>query len=164
MKKLFGPMISILVGALTFVFLSIPYYAVKATGLVGGAENYNAWQILKEFNKDADGVLMFKVITIIAIVLASLLIIYGIVYLLGNFKFIKTKLNLKVFADILLVLNLVIVVLQLIALFIVCQGGSGALTIFVTIEKVDASPAVGMWLNLAIAIVGCLTSLFLLHT
>lgn len=159
MKKLLGPLVSIFAGALTFLFLSLPHYVIKSKTVIGdGVSRSNAWEIMKDMNKDVDGSLMFYVTTIILIVVASILVLFGLIYLLNNLKAIKSKANLKIVADVLLIAFVVVVVLQLIALFTLCKAYSG--NAFGLVD-VATYPSVGAWLSVILAALACLVSIFL---
>lgn len=151
MKKVLGPIISMLTGLLTFVFLSLPHL-LRVDSIWEDKYYTNAWDLIKTADKDIDGSIFVEVMTIIVAVMAGILILYGLVYLLGNLKVFKTKANLKVLNDVLLGLMVVMVVIQLMALVALAKTWTGS----VLFES--ASPAIGMWLNLGLAAGACLVS------
>lgn len=140
-------------GALTFVFLSIPYMSV--TGKVLGVEsttNKNAWQIMSDYDANFDGYTLFKILTIVLIVIAALLIICGIIALLENLGIIKSKkMNFALIADCVLLLFVVAAVVQLIGGISLCNYLSGDIYVAAS----SASMTVGMWLNLIVGALAC---------
>lgn len=156
MKKVLGPFISIMAGILAIVILCIDYLVVKAEGMFGGETRYNAWDLAKNADKDINGSIFFKVMTIIIVVIAAIMIIYGLIYLLSNLKVLKIKGDLKIIGVILLIVLLVAVILQLIALLQIAKE----FTVDAMIEKSTAYPTVGMWTNLGFSIGACLAFIF----
>ncbi|MCR5553204.1 MAG: hypothetical protein K6F08_00435 [bacterium] len=147
MKKFIGPICSILMGTLTFVFASITYLTEYVKGL-DTTTGYNVWKIFDVFDSNVDGYVFFKIATIALIVLASLLIISGLILLLCNTKVIKTKVNFNLINNCLLTLAVVANVLGLIAGII--------MTNYLTNALIIAKLGVGLWLNLAFSISVCL--------
>ena len=147
MKKFIGPICSILMGALTFVFLSITYLT-EYVKLLDTTTGYNVWKIFDVYESNVDGYVFFKIATIALIVLASLLIISGLILLLCNTKVIKTKVNFNLINNCLLTLTVVANVLGLIAGIIMVN--------YLTNSLIVAKLGIGLWLNLAFNIAICL--------
>ena len=147
MKKFIGPICSILIGILTFVFASITYLT-EYVKLLDTTTGYNVWKIFDVYDSSVDGYVFFKIATIALIVLASLLIISGLILLLCNTKVIKTKVNFNLINNCLLTLTVVANVLGLIAEIIMVN--------YLTNSLVIAKIGVGLWLNLSFSIALCL--------
>lgn len=157
MKKILGPICSILAGALAFLFLSLPNIIVKGTVIVLGSatEGKTAWQVLKDYDSNVDGYTFFKIAVIVSIVFACLLILSGLVLMLKNFGLLKIKLNVNMCNNCLLLCYALVSVVLLIAGFVLCSG----LKADAIIVASSASVAIGLWLNLAVAVVACLMAL-----
>ncbi len=155
MKKYIGVICSGLMAVLTFIFLSINWMNTKVTAgsLTTTEDGSNAWNLLKE-SSDVNGYTLWKVFTIIAIVLAVLLIISAVIMVLINTKVLKAKFSMNLINNILLTVFLVCVVVAIIGLVIMCNKLTG------TIVGIETStyPAVGAWLTLGFAVVTCLVS------
>lgn len=113
----------------------------------------NAWQIMSDYTADCDGYTLFKIFTIVLIVVAALLIIVGLVALLENLGVIKSKkINFALIADFVLLAFVVVAIVQMIGEIILCNYLSGDL--YVLANK--ASMAIGMWLNLIVGALACI--------
>lgn len=156
MRKYIGAVSSALMGILTFVFLSLPTMSTEysAFGLTSDPQNLSGWDLLKK-SWEVDGFTLYKVFTIIAIVVACLLIISAVIMILRNLKVLKFKFSMNLINNILLILFLVCVVVALVGLIMVCgKISAGAFGI-----EAETNPGVGVWLMLAFAIVTTLVSL-----
>lgn len=156
MRKYIGAVSSALMGILTFVFLSLNQMVTKLSAGDYSSEgsSSNAWDIIKtEPVIEQDGYTLYKVFTIIAIVLACLLIISAVVMILRNLKVLKFKFSMNLINNILLILFLVCAIVAFVGLVQMC-GTAGALGV-----EVSTTPAVGAYLLLGFAVVLTLVSL-----
>lgn len=140
MKKYLGALCSFVVAVLTFVFLSCS--ALIETAL-GTTAKTSGWELLTS-DGNVEGLALYKVSTILLIVLAALLLVMAVLIVLKNAKVLKTKLNLNLVNDVLLTAFVVFAALGLVAAFIVAGK-----------SLFDATAGVGTWLNLAFALVAC---------
>lgn len=147
MKKFLGPVLSILMGALTFVFLSIPNLVISSK-VINSSETMNAWDVLKNYNSDFEGYVFYKIAVIALIVVASLAILSGLVLLLCNTKVIKSKLNFNKVNNCVLTLLVIANVIVLIAGLIFASKLENALFGYAL--------GVGVWFNLALSAIVCL--------
>lgn len=157
MRKYIGAVSSALMGILTFVFLGLNWMSTQLGSL--DPTSTSAYDLIKE-SIEVDGFTLYKVFTIIAIVVACLLIISAIIMILRNLKILKFKFNMNLINNILLILFLVCVVVAIIGLIIMCgemsvDAGVGNISVEVT----NCYPGVGAWLTLGFAIVLALVSL-----
>ena len=156
MKKYIGAISSALMGILTFVFLGLAWMSTKisAAGISTDPASTSAYDLIKESN-EVDGFTLYKVFTIIAIVVACLLIVSAIIMILRNLNILKFKFSMNLINNILLILFLVCVVVALIGLIMMCGEWSGSAF---GVEQ-STTPGIGAWLTLAFAIVTTLVSL-----
>ena len=154
MRKYIGAISSALMGILTFVFLSLPTMSTEysAFGLTSDPQNLSGWDLLKK-SWEVDGFTLYKVFTIIAIVVACLLIISAVIMILRNLKVLKFKFSMNLINNILLILFLVCAIVAFVGLVQMC-GSAGALGV-----EVSTTPAVGAYLLLGFAVVLTLVSL-----
>ena len=154
MKKYIGAISSALMGILTFVFLSLPTMSTEysAFGLTSDPQNLSGWDLLKK-SWEVDGFTLYKVFTIIAIVVACLLIISAVIMILRNLKVLKFKFSMNLINNILLILFLVCAIVAFVGLVQMC-GSAGAFGV-----EVSTTPAVGAYLLLGFAVVLTLVSL-----
>ena len=153
MKKLIGAICSLVAGALTFVFLSIPnIVSTLAVALLGSTtKSETAWEILENYDSNTDGYVLFKIAIIVMIVFACLSIITGILLLFKNLGTIKAKANINLINNVMLSLLAAATIVAFVATIIMCNYfGSDA---FVVATKGEIG--IGMWLNFAINIVLC---------
>ena len=149
-------MCSFLAGVLCFVFLSVPYFLTRV--VVDGeptTKTENAWQMLKNYDGAVNGCIMFKVATIVMIVLASILIVWSILLLLRNFDILKTDMvNLNLMNTFVLFLLVVATLIQMIAILMMSNF------VGVAIEGViGAYTGVGLWLNIATSMIAFVSAL-----
>lgn len=161
MRKYIGAVSSALMGILTFVFLGLAWMSTKisAAGVSTDPASTSAYDLIKE-SSEVDGFTLYKVFTIIAIVVACLLIVSAVIMILRNLKILKFKFNMNLINNILLILFLVCVVVAIIGLIIMCgemsvDAGVGNISVEVT----NCYPGIGAWLTVAFAIVTTLVSL-----
>lgn len=163
MKKYIGAICSALTGGLMFLFLSLSWISKQTIkgGAVSETNGYlNGYEMLKEqiTNMKGDvvqGYMLYRVSAIIMIVVASLLLLSAAVIILKNLKVFKTKINLVLINNVILLAAVVCAILCLVAtnqingqLFEVLVGGYG------TQYVVD----VGAWLPVAVSAVLCVAS------
>ena len=84
--KYIGSLSSILIGVLTFICLSLACVGDNAVLDF----SFTGWDLIKN-SSDATGVVLFKIFAIICLILAIILIFYGILLLLIELKVIKIK-------------------------------------------------------------------------
>lgn len=156
MRKYIGAVCSALMGILTFVFLGLNWMSTRtsAVGVTSDPVSINAYDLINE-SMEVDGFTLYKVFTIIAIVVACLLIVSAVIMILRNLNILKFKFSMNLINNILLILFLVCVVVGLIGLIMMCGEMSGT---FLGLEQ-STTPAIGAWLTLAFAIVTTLVSL-----
>lgn len=158
MKKWLGMVSSALAGILTFVFMALATIYFKASMTVAGnttsnTETETAYNLIKESVSESSpkGFGLYKVMTIVMIVVAVLLMLWAIVMLLQNLNVLKLKFNLNLVNAIILAVFAVVAIIALIALFVMGGDLSG--------EALGASlkvgPAVGAWLNTVVAVLAC---------
>ncbi|MBO4937371.1 MAG: hypothetical protein J6C90_03510 [Clostridia bacterium] len=136
MKKFLSSILALATGGLTFLWLSLAHVA-------NDYASANGWDYIQlDPLIPPDGLGLYKVGAIGMIVLASLLIIMGVILLLNCLGIIKTDLKLNMFNNFLLLVNAVFVVLALIGMFII-------------IGEAEVSVGIGLWLALAVGIVAC---------
>lgn len=85
MKKFVSPLLSIIVGALTFGMYAAPFYYLSDVGLG------SAYELISFEQYTPDSIVAFSIFSIILFVLAGCLIISGIFLLLQNMNVIKSK-------------------------------------------------------------------------
>lgn len=85
MKKFVSPLLSIIVGALTFGMYAAPAYYLSDTGIG------SAYELISFEQYAPDSIVAFSIFSIILFVLAGCLIISGIFLLLQNMNIIKSK-------------------------------------------------------------------------
>ena len=85
MKKFVSPLLSIIVGALTFGLYAAPFYYLSDVGLG------SAYELISFEQYTPDSIVAFSIFSIILFVLAGCLIISGIFLLLQNMNVIKSK-------------------------------------------------------------------------
>ena len=156
MKKYIGAISSALMGILTFVFLGLTWMSTKisAAGVSTDTTSTSAYDLIKE-SSEVDGFTLYKVFTIIAIVVACLLIVSAIIMILRNLNILKFKFSMNLINNILLILFLVCVVVAIIGLIMMCGELSGSAF---GVEQ-STTPGIGAWLTVAFAIVTTLVSL-----
>ena len=136
MKKFLSSILALATGGLTFLWLSLAHIANDFTSA-------NGWDYIQlDLPIWPDGLGLYKVGAIGMIVLASLLIIMGVILLLNSLGVIKTDLKLNLFNNFLLLVNAVFVVLALIGMFII-------------IGEAEVSVGIGLWLALVVGIAAC---------
>lgn len=156
MKKYIGAISSALMGILTFIFLGLAWMSTKisAAGISTDTASTSAYDLIKE-SSEVDGFTLYKVFTIIAIVVACLLIVSAIIMILRNLNILKFKFSMNLINNILLILFLVCVVVAIIGLIMMCGELSGSAF---GVEQ-STTPGIGAWLTVAFAIVTTLVSL-----
>ena len=148
MRKIVGPLCSFLAGVMIFVFLSIPYFITKTTveGVADVTGSENAWQMLQNYDANTNGYVMFKVATIIMIVLASILIVWSVLLALNNFDMFHFDfINFNLMNTLVLFLLVVATVVQMIAILMMMNFIGGTLAGVTT----SAYGGIGLWLNIA---------------
>lgn len=140
MKKFLSSILALATGGLTFLWLSLAHHSYEVLGETIATDGWY-WIGLDPL-VEVDGLGLYKVGAIGMIVLASLLIIMGVILLLNSLGIIKTDLKLNMFNNFLLLVNAVFVVLALIGMFII-------------IGEAEVSVGIGLWLALAVGIVAC---------
>ena len=140
MKKFLSSILALATGGLTFLWLSLAHHSYKVLGETIATDGWY-WIGLDPL-VEVEGLGLYKVGAIGMIVLASLLIIMGVILLLNCLGIIKTDLKLNMFNNFLLLVNAVFVVLALIGMFII-------------IGEAEVSVGIGLWLALAVGIVAC---------
>lgn len=143
--KFIGAISSIVTGIMAFICLSITNVV---TNLGIGEGTTTGWDLIK-LDSDASGIVLFKIFAIVCLVLAVILILYGLFLLLVDLKVvkIKSKLNFYVINNILL------------TLFVVCAAlAFVGLWVYVSDTILDDKIGVGAWLMLIIPAVLCLCS------
>ena len=140
MKKFLSSILALATGGLTFLWLSLAHSSQE---IFGETITTNGWDYISaDPLVEVEGLGLYKVGAIGMIVLASLLIIMGVILLLNSLGIIKTDLKLNMFNNFLLLVNAVFVVLALIGMFII-------------IGEAEVSVGIGLWLALAVGIVAC---------
>lgn len=157
MKKTIGAFCSILAGVLTFVFFSIPNIVSTLTvALLGSATaKETAWDVLKNYDSNTDGYVLFKIAVIAMIVFACLAIIVGTLLLLKNFNEIKTKINFNLANNIVLCLLMVANIVAFISSVIICNFLASDAYLATSSAKIG----VGLWLNLIFSVVAFVIAL-----
>ena len=157
MKKYLGGLISIVCGGLTFLFLSIAN--ITLTAKVLGNEvtsSINGWEILKNYDGNTDGYILAKIGIIASIVVAGLLIIYGLFLLLNSFGVIETKkINFSLISNCLNLFFVASTVLTLIGTIVMSNYFSGDLYVLAS----KASPAIGVFMLVGVSIAGIILSI-----
>lgn len=154
MKKLFSAIASIATAVLTFVFLSIPCLTYN-TALT--ENSYTGWQMLGDEGvakiiAEIDGFTVFKIFAIIAMVVACLLVITGLITLLQQFGIVKSKMNFCLINSILLALFTIVALVAMI----------GAITIGSNLSnetlKIASGVGVGLILMFVVGIIATVIS------
>lgn len=148
MKKLFCSIASLATAVLTFVFLSIPCMVVSGMGM---SESSNAWDMLKDeavdlTGKTIDGYTLFKIFTIVAIIVACILAILGVILLLQQFGIIKSEMNFRFISAILLAVYTVVAIIAMVGVIIMCNNDMFKLLG----DAISVKVGVGMILNVVV--------------
>ena len=110
MKKYISPILSIILGILTFGMYAAPFFLVTLSGLgVDVTESVGMAYDNIRFDTEMASVTAYSVMSIALLVLAGLLIVSGIFMILQNCKVIKSKSMEKINAF-LLVLNALVAI------------------------------------------------------
>ena len=110
MKKYISPILSIILGILTFGMYAAPFFLVTTSGLgIDVTESVGMTYDFIRFDTEVASVTAFSVMSIALLVLAGLLIVSGIFMILQNCEVIKSKSMEKINAF-LLVLNALIAI------------------------------------------------------
>lgn len=88
MKKYISPILSIILGALTFGMYGAPFLTISS--VVGSASSSSAYAAIS-FDTENASLTAFSVLSIILLVLAGCLVVSGIFMILQNTKVIKSK-------------------------------------------------------------------------
>ncbi len=148
MKKFLGAICAMATGALAFVFLSISTLFMKySMGGFSESDSSNAWDIITGGPaNDASGDLL-RVSLIVILVVACLLVLWGLLVLFKNLGILKIKANLSLVTNLLLTLFTLFVVLALIGALVYCSK--------VTVPGRTSTAGVGIYLNLVVGLAAC---------
>jgi len=145
MKKYLGSFLSFVGGALVYVFFSLNTFVSMTTiGNSTHKEYINGWDLIKDESSNLDGYTIFKIASIVALVLAGLAILSAIILALKNAKVFKSKLNLNFVNQLIMVLLAVALIVSLIALFV--MGGA------LTNSLIKWTPALFAYINTICAV------------
>ena len=135
MKKLFCSIASLATSVFTFIFLSIPFMVQEVAKQSG---SYSGWEIIKNSKTEEgftatlsevfeaakiNGYSLCRIFAIVALVVACLLAIIGIILLLQQFGIIKSEMNFRLIASIGLAIYTVVTLISMIGV-IQMIGGS----------------------------------------
>jgi hypothetical protein len=154
MKKYIGAICSAAAGILTFVFLALHWMSMKMTVEainLSEKDGVSGWDLLKDGSSKVKGYTLFKISTIIMIVVASVLILSAIIMILRNLNILKFKFNFNMINNMLLSALVVVVALAIVGIFI--MAGESSVSIGGT--EISAYASVGAWLMAAVAVVAC---------
>ncbi len=154
MKKLLSSIASIATGVLTFVFLSIPCFVTKITVAgVTTSESASGWELLKE-EASIEGYTLFKIFAIVALIIACLLIISGLITLLQQLGIVKSKLNFCLINSILLALYTISSVVAMIGVII--MGNKTSLEVLG--QSIASGVGIGIILMLVVGAIATIIS------
>lgn len=147
MKKFIGAICSIASAGLLFLFLSLSNL-VSTTIATNVTTSMTGWDIL-QLNTETNGLLLYKIFAIVAIVLAVLLIISALLLLLQNFGLLKVKINFNLINNALLFVFMASAVVMLVAGILMAGAMSANLGGYVGNNTVVG---LGIYLNLGVSI------------
>lgn len=165
MKKYIGAICSALTGGLMFLFLSLSWITkqtIKSSAVSDTKGYLNGYEMLKEQINNtqgdvAQGYMLYKVSAIIMIVVASLLLISAAVIILKNLKVFKTKINLVLINNVILLAAVVCAILCLVATNQITGQLFEAIIVGYGTKYVVGA---GAWLPVAVSSVLCVASWF----
>ena len=159
MKKLFCSIASLATAVLTFVFLSIPCIVSSAMGVT---VNSSGWDLIKNeqtvlgvtapdaFN-EINGYTLTRIFLIVALVVACILAILGIILLLQQFGIIKSEMNFRFISAILLAVFTVVAIVAMIGVIVMVKD-MGA-DIPSGIDNIGVSIGAGVILNVVVGVI-----------
>ncbi len=119
MKKYISPILSIILGALTFGMYGAPFVTISS--VFGSASSGSAYAAI-EFDTNSASLTAFSVFSVILLVLAGCLIVSGIFMILQNTKVIKSK-SIAKLNTILLWATTLIAIAAMICYVVFFEGG-----------------------------------------
>ena len=158
MKKYIGVICSGVASIFMFIFLSVSNLASTASVTIYGqsvkeSNSVNAWDILKD-SSSIKGYDLYKIFTILMIIVAVLLLVSAVLLLLKNLNVLKLNVNLDFINKVLLIVFASCAFISLIGLFVMSADMSET----VSGVALKVSPAIGAWLNVICAIINLFTS------
>lgn len=156
MKKYIGAICSAVAGIFTFILLSLNWITTKVSSeYLSAAEksSANGWDLMKD-GSDISGYTLFKLSSIIMIILAVLLIVSAIILILQNLNILKLKVDCNKINNIILTVFVGFAVLAIIGAFVMAgdmsYSGFGL--------TVKSTVAFGGWAMAILAVVACVIS------
>ena len=156
MKKYISPILSIILGILTFGMYGAPFMGV--TSVLGSAQAKSAYECIRFDSNDPASLTAFSVFSVIILVLAGCLIVSGIFMILQNTKVIKSK-SIAKLNTILLWATALIAIATMICYVVFYSDKSGSASIFGT-EVASTTIGVTTIVNAAAAVVFAVIDLF----
>ena len=156
MKKYISPILSIILGILTFGMYGAPFMGV--TSVLGSAQAKSTYECIRFESNDPASLTAFSVFSVIILVLAGCLIISGIFMILQNTKVIKSK-SIAKLNTILLWAAALIAIATMICYVVFYSDRSGSASIFGT-ELGSTTIGVTKIVNAATAVVFAVIDLF----
>ncbi len=146
MKKWLGMISSAVAGVFGIVFLFLAGLTMRQSSL---SESISGFNLLKEDVSEITSAVIYKIFTIVLIVVAILLIVWSFLLLLNNLKVLKLKFN----SNIVTVIGLAIFAVCAIVGFISLTTLGGEIGISSHMDYYG--PGVGTWLNLVVGVLAC---------
>ncbi len=155
MKKWLGMASSAAMGIFAFIFMAFSAFFMKISyaGQTQMLEKISGYKLLKQSIQETniDGFGLYKVFSIIMLILAVLLIAWAVVMLLQNLNVLRLKFDLELVNMILLAAFAFVVIVAFIALIVMGASSSSEMAG----AKLVAGPAAGAYLNLVLALAAC---------
>lgn len=121
MKKWIGAICSAVASVLTFIFLAIPAFTIKATVLgVSTSEDYSGYKLLTDKNLGDAGytaITWYRIFAWVLIILAVVLLVLAVLQILANLKIVKMPEVVGKVNAYTLIVFAVVAILALIAVF-----------------------------------------------
>lgn len=156
MKKYIGVICSGVASIFMFIFLSVSNLTSTASATIYGqsikeSNSINGWDILKD-SSSIKGYDLYKIFTILMIIVAVLLLVSAVLLLLKNLNVLKVDANFEFINKVLLIVFVLCAFISLMGLFVMSADMSGTVS-GITLK---VSPAIGAWLNIICAIITCI--------
>ena len=152
MKKVLGPLCAIATGVVAFVALSLHNLFVKTTmGGFSETDGTSGWDAITGGSAGNGWGDLFRVSTIILLVLACLLVVWGLLALLKNLKVLKVKGNFSLLTNLLLTLFAVFAILAWLGALVYGSKNSYSMGGV----SFTATAGIGTYINLVLGLLGC---------
>lgn len=156
MKKYISPILSIILGALTFGMYGAPFMGVSS--FIGSYQGQSAYECIRFESHDPASLTAFSVLSIIVLVLAGCLVVSGIFMILQNAKVIKSK-SIAKLNTVLLWATALVAIATMICYVVFYSDNSGSASVFGT-EVGSTTIGITTIVNAAAAVVFAVIDLF----